>query len=840
MNIGKLLPVEITTEMQKSYLDYAMSVIVARALPDVKDGLKPVHRRILFAMHEMNLTHTGKHAKSAKVVGEVLGKYHPHGDIPVYDALVRLAQTFSMRYPLVDGQGNFGSIDGDSPAAMRYTEVKLAAIASEMLFDLEKDTVNFGPNFDDTLKEPLFLPAKLPNLLLMGSEGIAVGMATKIPPHNLGELIDAVIFMIDKAKKEKVTFSPKEKFKTDATLEELMQFVKGPDFPTGGIIFDKTEITSAYATGKGKIVMRGRAEIEEIGNGKSAIIVTELPYQVNKAQMVARIAELVKDKKLEGISDLRDESDRHGIRVVVELKRDARPKQVLNNLYKHTNLQTTFPVNIVALVDGTPQTLTLKTILEEYIHHRQSVITRRSQFELKQAEAREHILEGLKIAVDHIDEVIAVIKKSASADEAKKNLMKKFGLSEIQSTAILDMQLRRLAALERQKIEDELAMVRETIAYLRDLLDHPEKILGVIGNELLKVKEKYNDERKTKVIKGKVGEFSDEDLIPNERMIISLTKTGYVKRLSPLSYRAQARGGKGVTGMTTKEEDEIDQLVSADTHDNILFFTNKGKVYQLRVWDLPESSRISKGQAVVNLINITQDERVNSILTYSSNEEKNKGNAYIFLTTVKGTVKKTKIEEYKNIRKNGLTAIKLESGDELSWAKITNGQDDIMLFTHQGKSIRFAEKEVRPTGRDTIGVRGILIKKDDYVVGMESVPAKVEKPEDKRVKFFRDILVISEKGIGKKTPTTSFPKQRRGGQGVKVANVTPKTGPIISAQLVTEDIEQIVLSTKSGKQTIKVSIDAVPQLGRATQGVILMRMSDKNDKVAAVACLGKE
>lgn len=839
--IGKLLQVEITEEMQKSYLDYAMSVIVSRALPDVKDGLKPVHRRILFAMHEMGLSHSSKHTKSAKVVGEVLGKYHPHGDLPVYDALVRLAQNFSMRYPLVNGQGNFGSIDGDPAAAMRYTEVKLSTISQEMLFDLDKETVDYSQNFDATLDEPVFLPAKLPNLLLMGSEGIAVGMATKIPPHNLVEVIDAICYMLDKSKKliEKNAETHPQHFQTDVTVEELMEFIKGPDFPTSGVIFDKSEIINAYSTGKGKIVMRGKAEIEETGSGKSAIIVTELPYQVNKAQMVARIAELVKDKKMDGISDLRDESDRHGIRVVVELKRDARPKQVLNNLYKHTALQTTFPVNMVALVDGTPQTLTLKVILEEYVKHRQNVVTRRSLFELKEAKARAHILEGLKIAVDHIDEVISIIKKSKDAEDAKHNLMTKFSLSEIQTIAILDMQLRKLAALERQKIEDELAMVMETIAYLEDLLKHPEKILLVIKDELVKIKEKYGDERKTRVIKGRVGEFSDEDLIPNAPMIVTITKTGYVKRLSPSSYRAQARGGKGVTGMTTKDEDEIDQLFPANTHDNILFFTNKGKVYQLRVWDLPESSRVSKGQAIVNIINISQDERVNSVLTYSGVEDKTHS-GFIYLTTRKGTVKKTKLTEYLNIRRNGLTAIKLETGDELVWAKITTGDDDIMLVTHDGKSIRFPEKETRPTGRDTIGVRGVLLKKEDYVVGMESIPAKIEAPTDKRIKFFRDILVISEKGIGKRTPHNFFPKQRRGGQGVKVSVVTAKTGGIVNAQMVTENIDQVVITTKSGKQTIKVPIDSVPRLGRATQGVILMRLSDKNDSVAAVACLNKE
>ena len=605
MNIGKVQSAEITEVMQKAYLDYAMSVIVARALPDARDGLKPVHRRILYAMHTLGLTHTAKHTKSAKIVGEVLGKYHPHGDMPVYDALVRLAQDFSMRYPLVNGQGNFGSIDGDPPAAMRYTEAKLAAIANELLFDLEKETVDMVDNFDATIKEPVFLPAKLPNLLLMGSEGIAVGMATKIPPHNLGEVVDAVIYSIDQ-----------ELAGNTPTIEGFMEFIKGPDFPTGGAIYDQQEIINAYTTGKGKIIIRGKAEIEDVDGGKSAIVITELPYQVNKALLIAKIADLVKDKKMEGISVLRDESDRHGIRVYIELKRDSRPKQVLNNLYKHTELQTTFPVNTVALIDGTPQTCTLKMIIDEYVKHRKDIVTKRSEFELREAKAREHILEGLKIALDHIDAVIKTIRESDSQEEAKINLMKKFGLSELQAVAILDMQLRRLAHMERQKIEDELMMLKETIAYLEDLLSHPKKILAVIKEELIKLKEKYNDARRTKVFKGKIGEFSEEDLIQNEETVVTLTKTGYVKRQSPSSFRTQERGGKGVIGMTTKEEDEIDQVLTCQTHDQVLIFTNKGKVYQIRAWEIPEGSRTSKGQAIVNLINIEQGEIVQSILTY--------------------------------------------------------------------------------------------------------------------------------------------------------------------------------------------------------------------------------
>lgn len=844
MNIGKILETEVVAEMQKSYLDYAMSVIVSRALPDVRDGMKPVHRRILYAMWQTGLVHSAKYRKSATVVGEVLGKYHPHGDSSVYDALVRLAQDFAMRYPLVDGQGNFGSIDGDPPAAMRYTECRLAAIANEMMFDIDKETIDFTPNFDGTIQEPLYLPAKLPNLLLMGSEGIAVGMATKIPPHNLSELVDGLVHMIDhmhlvKTKKSETkqtkTQEEGEKaeqaFSFETTVDELMQFIQGPDFPTGGSIYDINEIKSAFATGRGKIVMRGKAEIEEIGQGKSAISITELPYQVNKAVLVTKIADLVKDKQLEGISDLRDESDRHGIRVVVELKRDAHPKQVLNNLYKHTDLQTTFPVNCVALVDGTPQTCSLRLILEEYLKHRESVIRRRSEFELKEARKREHILEGLKIAVDHIDEVISIIKKSKDADEAKTKLMTRFKLSEIQATAILDMQLRKLAALEREKIEDELAMLRETISYLLDLLEHPEKIFKVIKDELLKLKEKYGDNRRTKVYKSKVGEFSEEQLIPNEDTIITMSTSGYIKRVPPTSFKTQERGGKGVIGMTTKEEDAIDMVVSAQTHDNLLFFTEKGKVYQVRAWDLPEASRQSKGQAIVNVINVESGEKVTSMLTYTldSKLQKEQGVKFIIMATKKGVIKKSKLTEYENIRRNGLVAIKLEAGDELEWVKLTGGNDEILLVTHEGKSIRFNEEEVRATGRDTMGVRGILLKGTDYLVSMDVITKENKS---------HDFLTIMEKGIGKKTAITGFPKQRRGGQGVKVAEVKDKTGKVVVSQIVPSDTESIIITSQKG-QVVKLPINSTPRLGRATSGVILMRFADKSDTVAAATCLTK-
>lgn len=821
MDIGKLQKAEITSEMKRAYLDYAMSVIVSRALPDVRDGLKPVHRRILFAMHEMNLTHAAKYSKSAKIVGEVMGKYHPHGDVAIYDSLVRLAQDFSMRYPLVDGQGNFGSMDGDPAAAMRYTEARMAAITAEMLLDIEKETVDYIPNFDSTLKEPVFLPSLLPNLLLMGSEGIAVGMATKIPPHNLGEVIDAVEFLISKAK---ITVEPSFRISSEVTVDELLEFIKGPDFPTAGAIYDWNEIKNVYTSGRGRILIRGKAEIEDIGQGKSAIIITELPYQVNKALLVARIAELVKDKKIEGISDLRDESDRHGVRIVVELKRDAAPKKVLNNLFKHTSLQTSFPANIVALVDGTPQTLNLKTILEEFLKHRYQVVKRRSEFELRQAKARLHILEGLKIAVENLDAVIKTIRESKTQEDAKNNLMTKFKLTEIQAVAILDLQLRRLAALERQKIEEEYQMVKETIEYLEDLLAHPAKILLVIGEELKKLRQKYADERRTKVYKSKVGEFSDEDLIPNEATVITLTDTGYVKRQSLLSFKTQQRGGKGIIGMTTKEEDNIAAIRSAETHDNILFFTNKGKVYQLRAYEINESSRTSKGTAIVNLLNIEAGEKVESFISY----HKDAKGVYIFLTTRNGIVKKSKVTEFANIRRSGIVAIKLDKNDELVWSNLTNGKDEILITTKNGKAIRFPETSVRPMGRNTMGVRGIKLGTDDEVIQMD-VFDKDDKPE---------LLTIMENGLGKKTGIEQFPKQGRGGQGVKVAEVTQKTGKVASCQIIPQRSEELIITSQKG-QIVKIDIVSIPRLSRATQGVILMRFSNANDHVASATCIEK-
>ncbi len=807
MAIGTVTPSEITTEMQKSYLDYAMSVIVSRALPDVRDGLKPVHRRILYSMHELGLHHSSTYKKSARIVGEVMGKYHPHGDMAIYDSLVRMAQQFNMRYPLVDGQGNFGSVDGDSPAAMRYTEAKLQKITDELLQDIDKETVAWADNFDGTLKQPTVLPAKLPNLLLMGSAGIAVGMATNIPPHNLGEIVDAITTLIDKP---------------EATTEDLMNHVKGPDFPTGGAIFDVSEITAAYATGKGRIVMRAKADIEEARGDRMDIIITELPYQVNKATLVARIAELVKEKKVEGISDLRDESDRRGMRVVVELKRDAKPKQVLNTLYKHTSMQLAFNVNTVALVDGAPQTLTLKAILESYIKHRREIVTKRTEFDLRAAKARAHILEGLKIALDHLDAVIKTIRESKSADDAKKNLITQFNLSDLQAQAILDMQLRRLAALERQKIEDEYKEILKVIAYLEGLLADIAKILGVIKGELQELKDKYGDERRTRVYKQKIGEFSEEDLIAEEPVIVTITRGGYIKRSGADAFRTQGRGGKGVTGMTLKDEDAIAQIFQASTHDNLLFFTNRGRVFQLKVHELPEGSRQAKGQAVINLINIEQDEVITSTLTYSGKTKPT--GQFLFMATHKGVVKKTPLEAYAAIRRNGIIAINLQAGDSLGWVRMTGGSDQLILVTKNGMSIKFKETDVRPTGRDTSGVVGIKMKPDDAVVGADLAYDNVS------------FIVVLEKGFGKRTSVGSWPIQGRGGQGVKAAEVTARTGKIMAARAVPNEKEDLIITANSG-QVIKLPISDVPALGRQTQGVILMRFSQSGDYVTSAATL---
>jgi DNA gyrase subunit A len=873
MDIGKITPTEITSELSKSYLDYAMSVIVARALPDVRDGLKPVHRRILYAMHLMGLHANGGFSKSAKIVGEVLGKYHPHGDMAVYDAMVRMAQDFSMRYQLVKGQGNFGSVDGDPAAAMRYTEVKLANISDFILLDIEKETVDFIENFDATLKEPVFLPALLPNLLLMGSEGIAVGMATKIPPHNLREVVDGVIDVIKKGrvirigeleegkeekphqiaeahtdfvlKKINLIAAGEQKelavedmtpsnisFESDATIDELTDIIPAPDFPTGGAIYDANSLKEVYANGRGRIVIRGIAEIVEGAKGKSQIVITEIPYQVNKAEMVAKIAELVKDKKVVGISDLRDESDKDGMRVVVDLKRDAKPKAVLNNIYKHTKLQTTFPANFVALVEGTPHTLNLKQILVEYVKHRQKVIVRRTIFELTEAKKRAHILEGLKIALDNLDAVIKTIRESRTQDDAKTNLIQRFGLSAIQSTAILDMQLRRLAALEREKIEKEYQEIKKLIDSLTAILKDPQRVLDIIVKEITELREKFGDDRKTKIYKNAIGEFSEEDLVAKEEALLMVTKTGYIKRLPVAVYKSQRRGGKGVIGMTTKEEDEIEHLISATTHDMILFFTNKGRVFGTKAWEIPETSRQAKGQALVNLLNLEQGEEIRSILPLLTESK------HIIMSTSKGHIKKTETSEFSNLRASGLIAIRLQADDNLVAVRSTTGNDHIILLSREGKGIRFPETNVRPMGRATSGVTGIKLDKSDELIAMEVFPAKENIPSDKRKKVFRDILTISEHGLGKRTRVDLFPVQKRAGKGVKATVVSSKTGVLRAAVMVTEKIEQVVITSKGG-QVIKLPLRNIPQLGRATQGVILMRFADKSDAVAAAAVLEK-
>lgn len=832
--------------MQRSYLDYAMSVIVSRALPDVRDGLKPVHRRILFAMKEMGITHASSYKKSARVVGEVLGKYHPHGDTAVYDSMVRMAQDFSLRYPLVDGHGNFGSVDGDRPAAMRYTEAKMAKIASELLNELNQDTVPMTDNFDGSLKEPEVLPAKLPNLLLMGAEGIAVGMATKIPPHNLSEVIDSINTLIEKS-----TVTPHKDKKKDAKdielenpevlagqfqsqieVDDLAKTLPGPDFPTGGTIYDQKIIEQIYTTGKGSVTMRAKTIMEEDKKGRTKILVHELPYQINKARLIAKIADLVKNKKLSGIKDLRDESDRKGMQIVIELKKDARPKSVLNNLYKHTELQTNFPANMVALIDGTPQILNLKQILSEYVKHRQLVVIRRTQHELKAAKLRAHILEGLIIALDNLDEVIETIKKSSTADTAKVNLMKRFKLTDIQAQAILDMQLRRLAALERKKIEDEYKALKITIDKLTTLLSTPKKVISIILKEIKEIKEKYADPRRTKIIKSSLNSFSEEDLEPEEECLVTMTKTGYIKRMPIDTYKNQRRGGKGVTGMTTKEEDEVSRMFKANTHDTTLIFTDKGRVFKFKVYEIPQGSRQAKGQAIINLANINVDEKIKSVLTLDKNKTE-KG--YLLMVTKKGTIKKTDLKLYSNIRTNGIKSINLKGDDQLVWVKRTSGTHNIMLVSHLGQSIMFKETDARPMGRTASGVRGIKLNQKDYVVGMAVFNPKRKKAKEKR-KLVNDIFVVMEKGLGKRTAIENFPLQKRGGKGVKVAKLTEKTGNLVSAKMVTEKTKTAVLTSKKA-QVIKLPMKNIKRIGRTTQGVILMRFAKASDSVAAVALL---
>lgn len=844
---GKIANVHIVDEMKKSYLDYAMSVIVSRALPDARDGLKPVHRRILYGMKELALLPPAKYKKCARIVGEVLGKYHPHGDTAVYDALARLAQDFSMRYMLVDGQGNFGSVDGDSPAAMRYTEARLAKITGELLVDLDKDTVDWIDNFDGTFQEPTVLPAKLPNLLLMGSDGIAVGMATKIPTHNFSEVADAIATLIEKGDSPRTGEVSDEgiesrpyteltgEFTSQASIDDLLTSIQGPDFPTGGVIYDAEAIREVYATGKGRVVTRAVAEIEETKSGKFQIVVTEIPYQVNKAKLIQKIADLVRDKKIDGISDLRDESDREGMRIVIELKKASKPKSVLNNLYKHTELQSAFPANMVALDEvGTPHLMNLKTILSHYVKHRQTIIVRRSQFELKENRARIHILEGYMKALDHLDEVIKTIRGSKDTEDAKANLIKKFGFSEIQAVAILDMQLRKLSALERQKIEDEYNMLMKRINELLKLLKDPKAILATITTELAELKEVYGDPRKTKVIKGKLGEFSEEDLVAAEDNLVAITRDGYVKRMPLATYRTQRRGGKGVIGMTTKDTDEIMHMTVANTHDYCLFFTNTGKVYSLRAFELPEGSRTAKGQAIINLLSIEQGEQVQALLTVPKDMVNDKGH-FVTMATSRGMIKKTALSEYSNIRASGKIGIALRDGDQLIKVEISHGKNYIILVTRGGKSIKFKETDVTATGRDTMGVKGMTLKDGDEVIAMETVEIDPPKPQDGRRKFFREILVVTEHGLGKRTNVEEYPDQKRGGQGVKVAELSERTGQIAAVRMVTEDDEQVVITTKQA-QVIKLPLKNIKVLGRSTQGVILMRPAS-GDVVTSVTTL---
>jgi len=807
---------EISREMEESYLSYAMSVIVSRALPDVRDGLKPVHRRILYAMHDLGLTHQAKFRKSALVVGEVLGKYHPHGDISVYDALARLAQNFSLRYPLINGQGNFGSVDGDSPAAMRYTEARLTSLAEEILKDIDKNTVDFIPNYDATRDEPKVLPAAVPQLLLNGTVGIAVGMATNIPPHNLNEVIDASVYLIKHPR---------------ASVEDLLEFVKGPDFPTGGIIYSKKDIAAAYATGRGPIITRGVAEITEDKKNRQEIIITEIPYQVNKSTLLEKIAELASDKRIEGIRDLRDESDKDGMRIVIELKSDAAPQKILNNLYKHTDLQKTFHLNLLALVDGIePRLLSLKAALEYFLKHREEVVMRRTKFELVKAQERAHILEGLKKALDHIDEIIKTIKKSQDRGDALKNLVAKFKLTEIQANAILDMKLATLANLERKKIEDELLEKKKLIKELEIILKNREKILDIIHKELQAMKEKYGDSRRTKVIATALGEFKEEDLVPLEEAVVVLTESGYVKRMNPTLVRAQHRGGKGMTGMSTREEDAVTHFVSTGTHDNALFFTNTGRVFQTKVWEIPEASRQSRGKAIVNFLALSADEKVQAILTYNEKQLSAKsGEKYFVMATKNGLVKKTPIADFGSVRHSGLIAIKLKKGDSLKWVKESSGEDQIIFVTSQGQAIRFSEKDARPLGRATAGMHGIRLHAGDEVIAMDIISAAAAK--DPNTKF----LVIMENGFGKKTFIKFYKKQKRAGSGVKTAKVTPKTGKIVSAFILTPDVKEMIAISKKGV-IIRIDIESISTVSRVTQGVRIMRV-EPGDKVVSATLL---
>ncbi len=808
--IGKIQNRPIVQEMEESYLSYAMSVIVSRALPDVRDGLKPVQRRILYAMWKLGLKHNVKFRKSATVVGEVLGKYHPHGDSAVYEAMVRMAQDFSLRDPLIDGQGNFGSMDGDGAAAMRYTEARLSAIAEEMLFDIEKETIDWVDNYDGTRKEPAFLPAKLPQLLLNGTMGIAVGMATNIPPHNLEELVDGIVYLIDNK---------------NASIEDLVQFIKGPDFPTAGIIYNQKDILEAYRTGKGGIVTRAKADIVENSKGMFSIIVSELTYQTNKSTLIEKLANLVKEGKIQGIKDIRDESDREGVRIVIDLKKDGFPKKVLNLLYKNTELQKTFHLNMLALVNGIePRILNLKSILEEYIAHRQNVVTRRIQFELNKAKERAHILEGLKIALDHIDAVIKTIKSSKTKELAHKNLMKKFKLSSLQADAILEMKLQTLAGLERKKIEDELKEKLKLIKKLETILKSPKKILKIIKDELLLLKEKFGTPRRTRVIKGTVSNFSQEDLVANEETIISLTEDGYIKRLPDTAFRTQRRGGKGIIGGNVKEGDAVDKVLGAMTHDDLFFFTDTGKVFCIKAYELPVSSRTAKGQSIVNFLQIDSNEKITAILPISKDSDAK----FMIMQTAQGKIKKTDIKDFAKVRRSGLIAIKLTKGDTLNWVHTTSGKDSVIITTKNGQAIHFNETQVRAMGRAAAGVKSIRLKKGDEVVGMNIVTDKFKKPL---------LLVVTENGYSKKTPVSKYKKQTRSGSGLKTLKVTPKVGHLVSSRIVEADDKDSTLIASSNKgQIIRTNVDSISVLGRATQGVKIMSLKP-GEKIAAIAIM---
>jgi DNA gyrase subunit A len=808
VEIGNVRLASLDTEMRQSYLDYAMSVIVQRALPDARDGLKPVHRRVLYAMAEMGMRSNTRYRKSAGVVGEVLKNYHPHGDASVYDTLVRMAQDFNLRYPLVDGQGNFGSVDGDGAASMRYTEARLTAISDEILADLDKNTVEFMPNYDASTQEPRVMPGRLPNLLVNGSAGIAVGMATNIPPHNLNEICDAAIMLIDNP---------------EATVEDLMTAVTGPDFPTGGTILGREGIKAAYATGRGRIVVRAKAFVEEAARGgRYQIVITELPYQVNKAVLLERIADQVREGKLDGISDLRDESDRTGMRAIIELKRDAQPTKVLNNLFKHTQLQSSFGVNMLALVErGTqPRTLTLKRALQEYVSHRQEVITRRTEFELERARRRAHILEGIKIALDHIDEVISTIRASRTTETARTNLMKKFTLTEVQATAILDMRLARLAGLERKKIEDELKEVLGEIVRLETLLGDARLILGVVRADLEMLKDKYGDERRTR-IQDISGAISEEDLIPEVDVLVTLTNRGYVKRSTDDVFRTQHRGGRGVTGVKMRDEDAVQHILAANSHDWLLVFTNRGKVYQLKVHELPDSGRTAKGMPIINLVNMQPDETVTTLMKVKDYDSA----LYLFFTTRLGRVKRTELSQFRSVRSSGLIAIGIDPEDELAWVRMTSGEDDIVLVSQGGQAIRFKEDDVRAMGRQAAGVIGIRMDKGDRVIASEAVVDGL------------DLLVVAEKGLGKRTASKHFTAQGRGGKGVLAMRLTPKTGQIVGAGMVNDDHALMLMST-SGK-VIRLPVAQIPTIGRTTQGVTLMKL-DPDESVATMTIVEKK